>query len=135
MEDKDKTFAELDKYIEIHRENREKSMEFVEYLYKLMDKYKMEKASEIYKTANITKQCWSGIISGKSIPSLNTCIRIALAMKLTNHECKYLLKKAGYTLSSANEFGLVIRFCFEKGIYDIYDVSELLESRGIYDFS
>lgn len=65
---------------------------------------------------------------------MNTCVKIALAMRLTNHECKYLLKKAGFTLASSSLFALIIRYCFENGIYDIYRVSDMLAEYGFTDF-
>ena len=35
---------------------------------------------------------------------LSNLIKVVFALELNNHECKYLLKKAGYTLSSANNY-------------------------------
>jgi len=121
---------EIDRYILEHRENKKKSSTFVEYLYFLMDKYHIDKASNVYTPANITRQLWSSIISEKSNPSLNVCIKIALAMRLPNNECKYLLKKAGYTLPSSSKFGLLIRYCFEHQIYNIDEVNDILEEYG-----
>ncbi len=74
------------------------------------------------------------IISGKSAPSLSTCIKIALAMHLDNHECKYLLKKASFTLSSANRYALIIRYAIENKIYDISEVNSLLLDNGCEEF-
>lgn len=123
----------LEEYISEHRKNEEKSDDFVSYLYKLLKKRDIKKTSEIYTRANITKQAWSKIISGKCCPSLNSCIKIAFALRLSNHECKYLLKKAGYTLSSSSIFALIIRYCFENGIYDLCTVSDMLEKYGLED--
>lgn len=123
----------LDQFISEHRKNEEKSDDFISYLYKLFDKHDVKKPSQIYTQANITKQAWSKIISGKCCPTLNTCIKIAFALKLNNHECKYLLKKAGYTLSSSSVFALIIRYCFENGIYDLCTVSDMLEKYGYED--
>lgn len=123
----------LEEYIAKHHENLEKSQSFVNYLYSLMEKYNITNASEIYNKANISRQLWSSIISEKSCPSLNACVKIALAMHLTNHECKYLLKKAGYTLSSANKFSLIIRYAIENKIYEIYKVNEMLIENGCED--
>lgn len=123
----------LDQFISEHRKSEEKSDDFISYLYKLFDKHDVKKPSQIYTQANITKQAWSKIISGKCCPTLNTCIKIAFALKLNNHECKYLLKKAGYTLSSSSVFSLIIRYCFENEIYDLCTVSDMLEKYGYDD--
>ncbi len=98
-----------------------------------MDKYGYVNASSLYDKANISRQLWSSIVSEKSNPSLNVCLKIAFAMGVDNHECKYLLKKAGYTLASSNKYGLIIRYAIENRIYDIYKVNELLENNGYAD--
>ena len=124
---------ELEEFIKKHQSNKEKSSSFVEYLYSLMDKYGFDNASDLYNKANISRQLWSSIISEKSNPSLNVCLKLALSMKVNNHECKYLLKKAGYTLASSNKFALIIRYAIENKIYDIDDVNDLLEKNGYAD--
>ena len=123
----------LNEFIEKHQKNKEKSSSFVDYLYSLMDKYGFNNAADLYNKANISRQLWSSIISEKSNPSLNVCIKLALVMHVTNHECKYLLKKAGYTLSSSNKYALIIRYAIENKIYDIYEVNKLLEDNGYAD--
>ena len=123
----------LNEFIAKHQSNKEKSSSFVEYLYSLMNKYGFENASDLYNRANISRQLWSSIISEKSNPSLNVCLKIALTMKVTNHECKYLLKKAGYTLSSSNKYALIIRYAIENKMYSIEAVNDLLEKNGYSD--
>ena len=123
----------LEEFIKKHQTTKEKTSSFVEYLYTLMNKYGFENASNLYNKANISRQLWSSIISEKSNPSLNVCLKLALAMKVTNHECKYLLKKAGYTLASSNKFALIIRYAIENKIFDVYKVNELLEQNGYSD--
>ena len=124
---------QLEAYIKFHQSDSEKSSSFVEYLYSLMDKYGFDDASDLYNKANISRQLYSSIISNKSHPSLNVCLKLAFTLKVNNHECKYLLKKAGYTLSSNNEYGLIIRYCIENKIYDLLEVNKLLESYGYSD--
>ena len=51
-------------------------------------------------------------------------------MKLSNYECKYLLKKAGYTLPTSSKYALIIRYCIENRIYDIYKLNDYLEEYG-----
>ena len=123
----------LEEFIKKHESSTEKASSFVEYLYFLMDKYGFENASDLYNKANISRQLWSSIISGKSNPSLNVCLKLAFSLQVSNHECKYLLKKAGYTLASSTKYALIIRYAIENKIYDIYKVNELLEENGYPD--
>ena len=125
----------LEEYIAKHQRNKEKSESFVDYLYELMNKYNITNPADVYSKVLISRQLWSSIISGKSSPSLKACVKIALGLNLNNHECKYLLKKAGFTLSSANKFALIIRYAIENKIYDIYQVNEMLIENGCEDFS
>ena len=120
----------LKEYIVRHRINKEKTNDFVTYLYELMDKYGFDKNSDLYDKANISRQYWSKIINKERQPSLETVLKIVFALKLQNHECKYLLKKAGYTLASSSTYALVIRYCIENKIYDLYKVNDYLEEYG-----
>ena len=123
----------LQEFIKKHSVNKEKTSSFVEYLYSLINKYGFDNPADIYNKANISRQLWSSIVSEKSHPSLNVCLKIALVMRVTNHECKCLLKKAGYTLASSNKFALIIRYAIENKIYDIDEVNDLLEKNGFAD--
>ncbi len=123
----------LKEFMDRHRADEEKSESFVDYLYSLLDKHDIENPADFYNKANISRQLWSSIISGKSHPSLNVCLKMVFAMKATNHECKYLLKKAGFTLASSNPYALIIRYAIENKIYDIVEVNRLLEENGYAD--
>ena len=120
----------LKDYIVRHRINKEKTNDFVTYLYELMYKYGFDKNSDLYEKANISRQYWSKIINKERQPSLETVLKIVFALKLQNHECKYLLKKAGYTLASSSTYALVIRYCIENKIYDLNKVNDYLEEYG-----
>ena len=122
---------DLKEYIKRHRSNKEKSLSFVEYLYSLMDKYGFDKNSDFYNKANISRQSWSKIISNnKTKPKPQTIIKIVFALKANNHECKYLFKKAGYTLASSDKYALIVRYCIDNGIYDLSKLNDLLIENG-----
>ena len=125
---------ELKEFIKRHKSNEEKSKDFGMYLDTLMAKHGFKKDSELYNKANISKQSWSLIISGKVTPSLNTLVKIAFALEVDNHECKYLFKKAGYTLASSSDYALIIRYCIENKIYDLYKLNEYLKENGFEDY-
>lgn len=124
---------DLKSYIAKHKVNQEKADDFVIYLSNLIKEYGFDKDSEVYNKANISRQTWHSIMSGKHIPSLNNLIKIVFALELNNHECKYLLKKAGYTLSSSNNYYLIIRYCVENKIYDLSKLNDLLTENGYKD--
>ena len=120
----------LKEYIAKHRKIDEKSEDFITYLSELIKKSKFKKDSELYNKALVSKQLFSSIMSGKSKPGLLTTLKFVFALELNNHECKYLLKKAGFTLASHSNFALIIRYCLENKIYDFYDVNKLLIENG-----
>ena len=124
----------IEEYIKKHKASEEKSKEFIEYLWELMKVHGYgEDDSRLYKKSNITRQSWSLIRSGKVTPSPKTILKIVFALELNNHECKYLLKKAGYTLASSSTYALVIRYCIENKIYDLDKVNEYLVQYGYED--
>ena len=96
-----------------------------------MDKYGFDKNSDFYNKANITRQSWSKIISNNgSKPKPKTIIKIVFTLKANNHECKYLFKKAGYTLASSDKYSLIVRYCIDNGIYDLSKLNDLLAENG-----
>ena len=115
-------------FITKHKVNKEKANDFVIYLSNFIKERGYSKDSQVYNKANM-----SSIMSGKHIPSLNNLIKIVFALELNNHECKYLLKKAGYTLSSANNYYLIIRYCIENKMYDLSKLNDLLVQNGYKD--
>ena len=123
----------LESYINKHRANKEKSSSFSEYLDSLIKKYGFKKDSEVYNKANISRQNWSLIMSDKVNPSIPTVIKIVFALHANNHECKYLLKKAGYTLASSSEYALIIRYCIDNKIYDLNVLNDYLIQYGYKD--
>lgn len=86
----------LAEYIKKHQETDEKKQDFIDYLTELIKKSRFKKDSELYNKAWISRQLFSSIMSGKSRPGLNTVLKLAFALELSNHECKYLLKKSGF---------------------------------------
>ena len=120
----------LEAYIQEHTKIKDKSLSFVRYLYKMMDKYEINNPADLYNKANVSRQLWSSIISEKSNPSLNVCLKIVFALKLTNAECKLLLKKAGFTLASASKYSLIIRYFIEHNNYDLNELNSVLEEYG-----
>ena len=87
----------------------------------------------MYGLVDISRSLWSSVISGKSNPSLNFTLKVVFGLHCTNHECKYLLKKAGFTLASSSRFALIIRYYLENKIYNLLDVNDYLIKYGYYE--
>ena len=121
---------DLDKYIEAQRNDKIKTMPFIDYIYFIMDNKNLTSA-EVYKSADIDRRTWSKIISNQMIPSLEMTVKIAIGLQLTNEECKILLKKLNYTLSRSSDFALVIRYCLDNKIYSLIKINELLYEKGL----
>ncbi len=81
----------------------------------------------IYKRANIDRKLFAKIRKDENYkPSRKTAIALALALHLTLDDACDLLQRAGFALSESNYFDLIIRYCFEKGVYNISDVDAIL---------
>lgn len=119
----------LEQFLKDNMKDVDHQMEFIDYFYKLVNKYKVD-GKDIYKRMNMSRQLYSRIISGKVIPSLKSALKLALGIRCNNNECKLLLKKVGYTLPSSNKFALIIRYCFENQIYDYFEINKLLTENG-----
>ncbi len=86
-----------------------------------------EKPSDVYKRANICKQHYSKIISKSTYhPSKQTVVAFAAALELTYDELTSWLRTAGYALSDADRFDLVITHCFLNKLTDVLKINALL---------
>ncbi|OLS36773.1 hypothetical protein [Bacillus sp. MRMR6] len=84
--------------------------------------------SDIYKKAGLDRRLFSKIRSNPGYrPGKTTVVALGLALELEELEFDNLLSSAGYSLSDSETFDLVIQFCLEKGIYNLYQVNEALD--------
>ena len=113
-------------------QNREKL--FTEQLFAFIDRTGKQD-SEIYKKALIDRRLFSKIRSNKNyIPAKKTVIALCLALELSREEADTLLSSAGYSLSRADDYDLVIAFCIEKKIFSFFDINEALNHFGFEPF-
>ena len=107
-----------------------RDMTFAEKLAQLMQKYAMT-SSEVYKAGNVDKSLFSRILSNPYyMPSKDTAISVALALKLSPEEAEDLLKRAGYTLSHSIPRDIVLECCFKKKIFNVIEVNIILDKLG-----
>ena len=81
----------------------------------------------VYKKANLDRKLFSKIRSNAAYrPSKNTVLALAIALELDLTQTKDLLARAGFAFSPSSMFDLIVQYCFEKRIYDIFEVNALL---------
>ena len=99
---------------------------FQECLLRMIDERGLTDA-QVYKRANLDRKLFSKIRCNPNYsPSRRTVIALAIALELNMDEAVDLLRRAGMALSPGNKFDLIISYCIQNGIYDIYKVNALL---------
>lgn len=130
---KNKTISEITyaDEIEVNEEDIEdiiknKKETFQEYLFRLIDRKGLED-KDVYKKANIDRKHFSKIKSNVNYhPSKRTVLAFAIALELNLDETKDLLLRAGIALSPSNTFDIIMTYCIEHQIRDIYEINCIL---------
>ena len=82
---------------------------------------------QIYKKANLTRQHFAKIRGNMNyMPTKATVLALAIALELDVAQTKDLLARAGYALSRAIKFDLIVEYFLKRKRYDIYRINEML---------
>lgn len=107
-------------------QNEQTENKFQKLLFKYIDSKNL-KDSDVYNKVNVDRRLFSKIRNDQNYhPSKETIILLAISLNLNEDELLDLLNSASYSLPKNNTFDLIIRFCFQKEIYDINKINELL---------
>lgn len=99
---------------------------FSDTLLQLIDASGMTDA-QVYRRANISRQHFSKIRSNPAYqPTKRTVFALCIALELTLDQSEDLLSRAGFTMSHASKFDVIVEFFITTGNYDIFQINEVL---------
>ena len=105
---------------------KHKDESFQQRLFRLIDRKGLED-KDVYKKANIDRKHFSKIRSNVNYnPSKKTALALAIALGLNLDETKDLLLRAGIALSHSNTFDIIIEYCIDHHMTDIYEINCIL---------
>lgn len=82
---------------------------------------------EVYKRANIDRKLFSKIRNKPTYsPSKRTALALAIALELSLAETEDLLERAGYAMSRAIKFDVIIEYFIKSGQYGVFQINQVL---------
>lgn len=103
---------------------------FEKHLQKLINK-KRFKNSEVYVSANISKQYFSKLLKGQVKPSKEKMLALAVGLQLNLDETIDFLKIAGYALSPISQTDAVVEYFIEHEDYSVIKIDIVLFDYGL----
>ncbi|MCR5226542.1 MAG: helix-turn-helix transcriptional regulator [Eubacterium sp.] len=87
--------------------------------------------SEVYNKAFVDRRHFSKIRNDEDYtPTKKTVLAFAIALGLSLDETKDLLDTAGFSLSRSSKRDVIVRYFLEQGIYDMFEINEVLYDYG-----
>ena len=99
---------------------------FAQKLIKLIDAKGMDDVA-CYKRANVSKHTWHKLMTDKNYkPNKKTAVSFAIALELTLPETQNLLSALGFVLSDSSLSDVIIKYCLENSVYDVFEIDSVL---------
>ena len=99
---------------------------FAEKLIKIIDTKGISDVA-CYKKANVSKQTWHKLMTDKFYrPNKKTAVSFAIALELSLEETQKLLSSVGFVLSDSSLSDVIIKYCLENEIYDVFEIDSIL---------
>ena len=99
---------------------------FSQTLLGLIDESGMTDA-EVYRRANMSRQHFSKIRNNVGYrPSKPTVLALCIALELDLDQTRDLLERAGFALTHASKFDIIVEYFIERGIYSSFKINETL---------
>ena len=103
---------------------------FEKHLQQLINK-KGLKNSEVYATANISKQYFSKLLKGQVKPSKEKVLALAVGLHLNLDETVDFLRLAGYALSPISQTDVIVEYFIKHKDYSVMKIDIVLFDYGL----
>ncbi len=108
----------------------EKVTPFCEFLYHWIDQKHLQDV-ELYKKAQIDRRLFSKMKLPDYTPEKETVFKLILAMELNLREAKEFLESVGFSFSRSSKSDLIVKYCVENHVYDLFTVNDWLNENGL----
>ncbi len=109
----------------------EKGESFADAIYRCMNEKGIDKPSQLYKAAHISRQAFSKLVSGSvARPSMETAVGLAFALKLSYDEAVPFFRAAGIALSDGSRYDIIVTYFLKNRNYDIWEFNEQILKYG-----
>lgn len=75
--------------------------------------------AQVYGRANLTRQYFSKLRSGRLNPSKRVVLALAVALELDLDQTQTLLARAGYALAHNSKFDVIVEYFISRRMYDV----------------